>query len=101
MAQAQLAAIFGAFGAILADTCLEEELPDLLWSVVNLFHRKIERVERILDDNEQAQRRSQAEQDGSEIKSVELERLLDQGQTLLEDATASNPSATTPPTSSR
>ena len=83
-AQAQLAEIFDAFGAMLSDTCFEEDLPDLLWSVVNLFHRKIDRVERNLDDNEQAQRRSQAEQDGSELKSVELERLLDQGQNLLE-----------------
>src|ERR1700693_1659426 len=84
MAQAQLAEIFDAFGAMLADTCFEEDLPDLLWSVVNLFHRKIDRLERNLDDNEQAQRRSQAEQDGSELMSVELERLLSQGQNLLE-----------------
>ena len=82
--QAQLAEIFDAFGAMLTDTRFEEDLPDLLWSVVNLFHRKIDRVERDLDDNEQAQRRSQAEQDGSEVKSVELERLLDQGLSLLE-----------------
>ena len=34
-----------------------------------------QRMERELDDNEQAQRRSQKEQDGSEIRSVELERL--------------------------
>ncbi len=84
MAQAQLAAIFDAFVAMLSDTQLEEDLPDLLWSLVNLFHRKTSRIERTLDDNEQAQRRSQDEQDGSEIKSVELERLLDQGQNLLE-----------------
>jgi hypothetical protein len=83
-AQAQLAEIFDAFGTMLADTRLEEDLPDLLWSVVDLFHRKIDRVERTLDDNEQAQRRRQAEQDDSEIKSVELERLLDRGQNLLE-----------------
>ena len=83
-AQAQLAEIFDAFGAMLTETQFEEDLPDLLWSVVNLFHRKIDRIERTLDDNEQAQRRSQADQDGSELKSVELERLLDQGQNLLE-----------------
>ena len=43
-----------------------------MWSFVNLFHRKLDRVERELDINEQAQRRGQAEQDGSEVKSVEL-----------------------------
>src|ERR1700689_2523573 len=60
-AQAQLAAAFDAFGTMLADTRLEEDLPDLLWSLVNVFHRKIDRVERELDTNEHAQPRSQAE----------------------------------------
>ena len=41
-------------------------------------------IERELDDNEQAQKRSQREQDGSEIRSVELERLTSEGQTLIE-----------------
>ena len=52
--------------------------------MVNLFHRRIERIERELDANECAQRRSQREQDGSEIRSVELERLIAQGLTLIE-----------------
>ena len=43
-----------------------------------------EDIERELDDNEQAQQRSQREQDGSEVKSVELERLLAEGLTLIE-----------------
>ena len=63
---------------------LEDDLADLLWSFVNLFHRKIDRIERELDTNEQAQRRGQAEQDGSEVKSVELERLIAQGIGLIE-----------------
>ena len=41
-------------------------------------------MERELDANEQAQRRSQKDQDGSEIRSVELERLLAEGTTLIE-----------------
>src|SRR3546814_12031414 len=53
-------------------------------SLVNLFHRKIDRVQRGLDDNEDAQRRSQREQDGSEVRSVALERLIAQGLTLIE-----------------
>ena len=40
--------------------------------------------ERHLDDNEQAQRRGQREQDGSEVRSVELERLIAEGMTLSE-----------------
>ena len=62
--------------ATLTDTRLEPDLEDLLWSTVNLFHRAADRIERELDSNEQAQRRSQKEQDGSEVRSVELERLL-------------------------
>ena len=76
---AAVADIFDALVAILTDTRLEPDLEELLWSTVNLFHRAVERIERQLDDNEQAQRRSQKEQDGSEIRSVELERLTAEG----------------------
>jgi hypothetical protein len=79
-----VADIFDAFVATLADTRLEPDLEELLWAAVNLFHRAAERVERELDKNEQAQRRSQKDQDGSEIRSVELESLLAEGQTLIE-----------------
>lgn len=79
-----LADIFDALVSTLSDTRLEPDLEDLLWSTVNLFHRAADRVERELDSNEQAQRRSQKDQDGSEIRSVELERLLAEGLTLIE-----------------
>lgn len=75
---------FDILAQMLGETRLEDDLADLLWSFVNLFHRKIDRVQRGLDDNEDAQRRSQREQDGSEVRSVELERLTDQGLTLIE-----------------
>src|SRR5499425_3585437 len=64
-----VADIFDALVATLSDTRLEPDLEDLLWSTVNVFHRAIDRIERELDDNEQAQRKSQKEQDGSEIRS--------------------------------
>ncbi|MCP8896429.1 DUF2493 domain-containing protein [Shinella daejeonensis] len=76
--------IFDALVSTLGDTRLEPDLEELLWGAVNLFHRATSRVERDLDDNEQAQRRMQREQDGSEVKSVELERLTAEGQTLIE-----------------
>lgn len=79
-----IADIFDALVISLSDTRLEPDLDDLLWSTVNLFHRATDRIERELDDNEQAQRRMQREQDGSEVKSVELERATAEGQTLLE-----------------
>jgi hypothetical protein len=79
-----IADIFDAMVATLSDTRLESDIDDLLWSTVNLFHRGADRVQRELDDNELAQKRSQKEQDGSEIRSVELERLVAEGLTLIE-----------------
>src|SRR6478672_12438192 len=79
-----VADIFDALVATLNDTRLEPDLPDLLWSTVNLFHRAADRIGRQLDDNEQAQRKSQRNQNGSEVRSVELERLTAEGITLIE-----------------
>ena len=79
-----VADIFDALIVTLEDTRLEPDLDDLLWSTVNVFHRATERIARELDDNEQAQKRSQREQDGSEVKSVELERQIAEGMTLIE-----------------
>ncbi|MGY8706015.1 DUF2493 domain-containing protein [Bradyrhizobium sp. 18BD] len=79
-----VADIFDALVATLSDTRLEPDLHDLLWSTVNLFHRAVDRIGRQLDDNEQAQQKSQREQDGSEIRSVELERITAEGITLIE-----------------
>jgi hypothetical protein len=76
--------MFGGLIAALGETRLEPDLDDLLWSATNVFHRAVERIERELDDNELAQQRSQKEQDGSEIRSVELERLTAEGMTLIE-----------------
>jgi hypothetical protein len=81
---AAVADIFDALIASLSETRLEPDLEDLLWSTVNLFYRAYERIERELDDNESAQKRSQRDQDGSEIRSVELERLTAEGMTLIE-----------------
>lgn len=82
--RASLTTIFDALSDMVADTRLEPDLEDLLWSTVNLFHRGADRIQRELDRNEEAQRTGQREQDGSEVKSVELERLIAEGITLLE-----------------
>jgi hypothetical protein len=76
--------MFDALVATLDDTRVEPDLEGLLWGTVHLFHRAAERVERQLDNNEQDQRQSQREQDGSEVASVELERLIATGQRLIE-----------------
>ncbi|MGV7215143.1 DUF2493 domain-containing protein [Bradyrhizobium sp. UFLA05-112] len=79
-----VADIFDALVATLNDTRLEPDLEDLLWSAVNLFHRAADRIERELDTNEQAQQKSLREQNGSEVRSVELERLTAEGITIME-----------------
>ena len=76
--------IFDILAGTLQDTSLEPDLDDLLWSLTDLFHKKAARVERQLGDNEDRQKRSQQEQDGSEIRSVELETLIRQGQAHIE-----------------
>ena len=47
-----VADIFDALIATMADTRLDADLEDLLWSAVNMFHRAVERVELKLDGNE-------------------------------------------------
>mgnify|MGYP002713935927 CR=1 FL=1 len=79
-----VADIFDALVATITDTSLDFDLPDLLWSTVNMFHRAADRIEQKLDDNEQAQKQLQREQDGSEVKSLQLERLVDIGKNLIE-----------------
>ena len=82
--QGSVADMFDALVATLSDTRLESDLQQLLWSLTNVFHLSLGRVERALDRNESDQRRSQRDQDGSEIRSVELERLLAEGLSLVE-----------------
>ena len=76
--------ILTALVSAMADTALDWDLDELLWSSVNMFHRAVLRIERKLDDNEQAQKRGQREQDGSEVAAVQLETLIEIGQGLLQ-----------------
>jgi hypothetical protein len=84
IASGAIADMFDALTSCLEDTRIEPDLEELLWNLVNLFHRAGQQVERKLDDNEQAQRQLQREQDGSEIRSVELERATQEGISLIE-----------------
>lgn len=83
-----VAGLFDGIAQPLADTALQTDIADLLWSLTDLFHRKSDRVQRFLDDNEMKQRTAQEQQDGSEISSVALERLIEKGQLLLEKRAA-------------
>lgn len=76
--------IVDALVSSLTDTRMEPDLEPLLWSTINAFHRSLVRIEGELDDNELAQMRGQAEQDGSEIRASELDRLILEGKSLIE-----------------
>jgi len=82
--RAALTDIFDALVVALSETRLEPDLETLLWGAVNLFHRAADRAQRDLDDNEDAQRAGQDAQDGSEIRAVELERLIAEGLSHIE-----------------
>ncbi|WP_454885422.1 DUF2493 domain-containing protein [Sphingomonas oryzagri] len=84
MASGAIVDMFDGLVACLIDTRIEPDMEDVLWGIVNVFQRAGERIERELDDNEQAQKRLQREQDGSEVKSVELERKVAEGITMIE-----------------
>ena len=58
LVRAAIADTFDAFVSALQDTRLEPDLEDLLWGITNVLHRATDRIERELDDNEQAQQRS-------------------------------------------
>lgn len=83
-----VAGLFDAVVAPFADTALEAETADVLWSLVDVLHRKADRLQRVLDDNEVKQRAAQDEQDGSEVRSVELERLIEKGRLLFDKRAA-------------
>ena len=74
---------FEAIATVLADTSSEPDLGDILFGIVGAIHRSASTLQRLLDDNEDAQKRSQILQDGSEIRSVELECLIDIGEVLM------------------
>ena len=70
-------------GAVTPDgTQLADERESLLWGFVNALHAQVQRLDRDIDKIAPEMKDLQREQDGSEIKSCELERLTDEVQNL-------------------
>ena len=63
-------------------TKLADERESLIWGLVNCFHAQTQRLDRALDRMEPELRDLQRAQDGSEVKSVELERLTDKAHNM-------------------
>lgn len=70
-------AIWSDLFTLLANTSLERDTEDLAWGLVNLFHRSVARKQAHIDRLSDDIRLLVAEQDGSEIKSTELEDKID------------------------
>ncbi len=78
-----MATLFETTIGLLDDSQLEDNLEEMLWSLTSLFHRRLTHIQKLLDDNEFELRESMACQDGSEVASVELERLqMNRAETL-------------------
>lgn len=56
-AEQEIETAAAALIALMADTALDDDLDDILWGFANLFHRRLAWLDRMLDDNEMAQRR--------------------------------------------
>jgi hypothetical protein len=84
-----------------AATRASSPLEDLLLSTVNVFHRAATQVRDRLDRNEDEQKRTQGEQDGSEVRSVDLEQLIAEGVTMIERRSAMDVFLDDPPTYSK
>jgi hypothetical protein len=82
--QAASSAIMAAVTDNLSDSGLEPDLECLAWSLVNAFEANITRLSRKLDENELHQKTMLETMDGSEISSVQLEELTQQGHNMLE-----------------
>lgn len=76
--------IAGDVTEMFTGTRLEDEIETVMWGVVHIMHRKVMRLDRDIDRNMVAQQRSQREQDFSEVKDLELQRLIAEGQTFEE-----------------
>lgn len=85
---AQIGDVMANLRDIFADTRLEGEMEEMLWSLVNSFHRRLTHTGKRLDDTTLKIRQAMAEQDGSEIRSVELEHLTEEGTALTETRNA-------------
>lgn len=70
-----ISTLFDTILSLLSESQLEDDLVEMLWSLTNIFHRRQTHLKKRFDDNELELRDMIDAQDGSEVKSGELERL--------------------------
>ena len=67
--------LFETTASLLSGSQIESDLEELLWSLTNMFHRRLMHIKIRFDDNDLELKMMIDAQDGSEVKSTELERL--------------------------
>ena len=67
--------LFETTSALFTGNQLEDDLDEMLWSLTNMFHRRLTHLQKRRDDNDAELRQMIDAQDGSEVRSTELERL--------------------------
>lgn len=81
-----VATLFEASMALFTGSQLEDNLEEFLWSMTNIFHRRLTHIQKRMDDNDMELRELLSCQDGSEVKSSELERVQSKAASLHEHA---------------
>ena len=79
-----IACLFEPVTGLLDGCPLAQDLESMLWGLVNAFHAQINRLDRVLDDNERAQARLREQHDGSEVTDTALQDAIDQGRALID-----------------
>lgn len=77
-------ALFNATQELFTGSQLEDDVEEILWSMTNIFHRRMNSVRKRVDELDIELKEQLKSQDGSEIKSVELERTQDRSAKLWE-----------------
>ena len=80
--------LFDTISSMLTNSQLEDDLEEVLWAFTNVFHRRMTLLNKHHDDNAGELRAMLEAQDGSEVKSVELERLQTKAAKLWDHANA-------------
>lgn len=77
-----MSCLFETANSLLSGSQLEDDLEEVLWLLTNVFQRRMISLERHIDDNDGELRDMLRTQDGSEVKSVELEQLQAKAEVL-------------------
>ncbi|MEW7009891.1 DUF2493 domain-containing protein [Lentilitoribacter sp. EG35] len=80
--------LFDSVSDLLSGSQLENDIEEMLWSLTNIFHRRLVQLSKQSDNVSLEIKEMITQQDGSEVRSTELERLQSKSEKLFEHITA-------------